>query len=195
MKFKRVTPDFFKGTTEEVAKKLLGKILVRIIKGKILSGKIVETEAYLDENDFASHSAVGMTERNKVMFGEAGLVYVYFTYGMHYCFNVVTGETGKGSAVLIRSLEPIDGIDLMKKFRQKNDVHILTNGPAKLCQALKIDRRLNGIDLKTSKEIFIAEPEDNEKLDIVITKRIGIKKSQDLPLRFYVKENKFVSKK
>jgi DNA-3-methyladenine glycosylase len=195
MKFKRVTPDFFKGTTEEVAKKLLGKILVRIIKGKILSGKIVETEAYLDENDFASHSAVGMTERNKVMFGEAGLVYVYFTYGMHYCFNVVTGETGKGSAVLIRSLEPIDGIDLMKKFRQKNDVHILTNGPAKLCQALKIDRRLNGIDLKTSKEIFIAEPEDNEKLGIVITKRIGIKKSQDLPLRFYVKENKFVSKK
>ena len=195
MKYKRVTPDFFKGTTEEVAKKLLGKILVRVISGKILFGKIVETEAYLDENDLASHSAVGMTERNKVMFGEAGLAYVYFTYGMHYCFNVVTGEVGKGSAVLIRSLEPIDGIDLMKKFRQKDDVHILTNGPAKLCQALKIDKRLNGVDLKTSNEIFIAEPDKNEKFEVVITKRIGIEKSKDLLLRFYIKENKFVSKK
>jgi len=195
MKYKRVTPDFFKGTTEEVAKKLLGKILVRVIGGKILSGKIVETEAYLDENDLASHSAVGMTERNKVMFGEAGLAYVYFTYGMHYCFNVVTGEVGKGSAVLIRSLEPIDGIDLMKKFRQKDDVHILTNGPAKLCQALKIDKKLNGVDLKTSNEIFIAEPDKNEKFEVVITKRIGIEKSKDLLLRFYIKENKFVSKK
>jgi DNA-3-methyladenine glycosylase len=195
MKYKRVTPDFFKGTTEEVAKKLLGKILVRVIGGKILSGKIVETEAYLDENDLASHSAVGMTERNKVMFGEAGLAYVYFTYGMHYCFNVVTGEVGKGSAVLIRSLEPIDGIDLMKKFRQKDDVHILTNGPAKLCQALKIDKKLNGVDLKTSNEIFIAEPDKNEKFEVVITKRIGIEKSKDLLLRFYIKENKYVSKK
>ena len=195
MKYKRVTPDFFKGTTEEVAKKLLGKIFVRLIGGRILSGKIVETEAYLDENDLASHSAVGMTERNKVMFGEAGLAYVYFTYGMHYCFNVVTGEVGKGSAVLIRSLEPIDGIDLMKKFRQKNDVHILTNGPAKLCQALKIDKRLNGVDLKTSNEIFIAEPDKNEKFEVVITKRIGIEKSKDLLLRFYIKENKYVSKK
>jgi len=195
MKYKRVTPDFFKGTTEEVARKLLGKILVRVIGGKILSGKIVETEAYLDENDLASHSAVGMTERNKVMFGEAGLAYVYFTYGMHYCFNVVTGEVGKGSAVLIRSLEPIDGIDLMKKFRQKDDVHILTNGPAKLCQALKIDKKLNGDDLKTSNEIFIAEPDKNEKFEVVITKRIGIEKSKDLLLRFYIKENKFVSKK
>jgi len=195
MKYKRVTPDFFKGTTEKVARKLLGKILVRVIGGKILSGKIVETEAYLDENDLASHSAVGMTERNKVMFGEAGLAYVYFTYGMHYCFNVVTGEVGKGSAVLIRSLEPIDGIDLMKKFRQKDDVHILTNGPAKLCQALKIDKKLNGVDLKTSNEIFIAEPDKNEKFEVVITKRIGIEKSKDLLLRFYIKENKFVSKK
>jgi len=136
-----------------------------------------------------------MTERNKVMFGEAGLAYVYFTYGMHYCFNVVTGEVGKGSAVLIRSLEPIDGIDLMKKFRQKDDVHILTNGPAKLCQALKIDKKLNGVDLKTSNEIFIAEPDKNEKFEVVITKRIGIEKSKDLLLRFYIKENKFVSKK
>ncbi|MCR4416871.1 MAG: DNA-3-methyladenine glycosylase [Ignavibacteria bacterium] len=195
MNYQRVNPDFFKGPTEKVAKKLLGKILVRVIKGKILSGKIVETEAYLDENDLASHSAVGMTERNKVMFGEAGLAYVYFTYGMHYCFNVVTGEKGKGSAVLIRAIEPIEGIDLMKKFRRKEDLNILTNGPAKLCQALNIDKRLNGVDLKSSNEIFIAEPFNKENFEIVVSKRIGIEKSKDLPLRFYIKENKFVSKK
>ncbi len=190
----RVSNSFFDGTTEEVAQNLLGKILVRIFNGKILSGKIVETEAYLDENDFASHSALGMTERNKVMFGEAGLAYVYFTYGMHYCFNVVTGEVGKGSAVLIRALEPLDGIELMKKFRNQTDINNLTNGPAKLCQALKIDKKLNGEDLKTSSKIYIAEGE-NEKFEIVKTKRIGIEKSKDLLLRFYIKENKFISRK
>jgi len=195
MNYKRVTPDFFKGSTEEVAKKLLGKILVRTYKGQKISGMIVETEAYLDENDLASHSAVGMTERNKAMFGEAGLAYVYFTYGMHYCFNVVTGDEGKGSAVLIRSLEPLEGIELMKKFRKQKDVHILTNGPAKLCQALKIDKKLNGVDLKTSKEIFIAESDQTQRFEIVTSTRIGIEKSKDLPLRFYIKENKFVSKK
>lgn len=193
-KLNRLSSDLFKGPTEEVARKLLGKILVRIYKGKILTGKIVETEAYLDENDFASHSAVGITERNKVMFGEAGLAYVYFTYGMHYCFNVVTGEVGKGSAVLIRALEPLDGIELMKKFRNQTDIHNLTNGPAKLCQALKIDKKLNGEDLKTSSEIFIAEGE-KEKFEIVQTKRVGIEKSKDLLLRFYIKENKFISRK
>lgn len=195
MTFTRVNHKFFKGSTEEIAKRLLGKILVRIFNGKILAGKIVETEAYLDMNDLASHSAVGLTERNKVMFGEAGLAYVYFTYGMHYCFNVVTGEEGKGSAVLIRALEPIEGLELMKKFRNINDVANLTNGPAKLCQAFKIDKKLNGVDLKNSSEIFIAEPIHNENFEILTTTRIGIKKSKDLPLRFYIKENKFVSKK
>lgn len=194
MDYRKVAPDFFKGSTEEVAKKLLGKILVRNINGKILSGMIVETEAYLDENDFASHSAVGITERNKVMFGEAGLAYVYFTYGMHYCFNVVTGSVGRGSAVLIRALQPLEGIDLMKKFRKKEDTFILTNGPAKLCQALKIDRKINGVNLKSSPEIFIAEMEQSNNFEIVVTKRIGIKKSQELPLRFFIKANKFVSK-
>ncbi|MGB9663887.1 MAG: DNA-3-methyladenine glycosylase [Ignavibacteria bacterium] len=195
MDYKRVTPEFFIGPTDKIAKKLLGKILVRNFKGKVLSGKIVETEAYLDENDLASHSAVGITERNKVMFGKAGLAYVYFTYGMHYCFNVVTGEEGKGSAVLIRALEPIEGIELMKKFRQKEDIQILTNGPAKLCQALKIDKKLNGVDLRTSNEIYIAEPFLKENFEIAVSLRIGIEKSKDLPLRFYIKENKFVSRK
>lgn len=190
----RVSNSFFNVTTEEVAQNLLGKILVRIYNGRILLGKIVETEAYLDENDFASHSAVGITERNKVMFGEAGLAYVYFTYGMHYCFNVVTGEVGKGSAVLIRALEPLEGIDLMKKFRNQENVQNLTNGPAKLCQAFRIDKKLNGEDLKTSSKIYIANSDD-EEFEIVKTRRIGIEKSKDLLLRFYIKGNNFVSKK
>ncbi len=195
MKYTKVKNNFFQDSTPEVAKNLLGKILVRVFKGQILAGKIVETEAYLDDNDLASHSAIGMTERNKVMFGEPGLAYVYFTYGMHYCFNVVTGEKGKGSAVLIRALEPIEGIELMKKFRNKSDIVNLTNGPAKLCQALKIDKKFNGVDLKTSPDLFIAESISNSTFEIVRTTRIGIEKSKDLPLRFYIKENKFVSKK
>jgi len=194
MTYRRVSPDFFNGTTEEVASKLLGKILLRNIENQILAGIIVETEAYLDSDDLASHSAVGMTERNRAMFGEAGLAYVYFTYGMHYCFNVVTGEVGKGSAVLIRSIEPKEGIELMKKFRGKNDINTLTKGPARLCQALKIDKRLNGVDLKTSSEIYITES-DLKNFEIVRSRRIGIQKSKEKLLRFYIKNNHFVSKK
>lgn len=194
MVYKKLPKNFYEGSTEEVAKKLLGKILIRKIGNKILAGKIVETEAYLDKDDLASHSAVGMTNRNKVMFGEAGLAYVYFTYGMHYCFNVVTGEVGRGSAVLIRALEPLEGIEVMKKNRKKEEIYLLTNGPAKLCQAFRIDKRLNGVDLKKSDEIFIAYL-DEEDFEIVQTKRIGINKSKDKLLRFYIKNNSFVSKK
>lgn len=194
MVYKKLPKNFYEGSTEEVAKKLLGKILIRKIGNKVLAGKIVETEAYLDKDDLASHSAVGMTNRNKVMFGEAGLAYVYFTYGMHYCFNVVTGEVGRGSAVLIRALEPLEGIEVMKKNRKKEEIYLLTNGPAKLCQAFRIDKRLNGVDLKKSDEIFIAYL-DEEDFEIVQTKRIGINKSKDKLLRFYIKNNSFVSKK
>lgn len=194
MVYKKLPKNFYEGSTEEIAKKLLGKILVRKIGNKILAGKIVETEAYLDKDDLASHSAVGITDRNKVMFGEAGLAYVYFTYGMHYCFNVVTGEVGKGSAVLIRALEPLEGIEVMKKNRKKEEILLLTNGPAKLCQAFKIDKKFNGIDLKKSDEIFIAYS-DEEDFEIVQTKRIGINKSKDKLLRFCIKNSSFVSKK
>lgn len=190
---KRIDNSIFNLSTKNLAIELLGKLLVRKIGQKYLIGEIVETEAYLDKNDLASHSAVGKTTRNEVMFDESGLAYVYFTYGMHYCFNVVTGESGKGSAVLIRALEPIAGINIMQKNRRTNNFTNLTNGPAKLCQAFSIDKSLNGLDLRKSKILYLANSIE-EKFLVVKTSRIGIKKSQEKLLRFYIKENNFVSK-
>lgn len=190
---KRIDNSIFNLSTKNLAVELLGKFLVRKIGHKYLVGKIVETEAYLDKNDLASHSAVGKTTRNEVMFDEAGLAYVYFTYGMHYCFNVVSGQSGKGSAVLIRAVEPIAGINTMQKNRGTNNFTNLTNGPAKLCQAFTIDKSLNGLDLRKSKILYLANSIE-EKFLVAKTSRIGIKKSQEKLLRFYIKENKFVSK-
>lgn len=190
---KRIDNSIFNLSTKNLAIELLGKLLVRKIGQKYLIGEIVETEAYLDKNDLASHSAVGKTIRNEVMFDEAGLGYVYFTYGMHYCFNVVSGKNGIGSAVLIRALEPIAGINIMQKNRRTNILTNLTNGPAKLCQAFNIDKSLNGLDLRKSKILYLANSFE-EKFLIAKTSRIGIKKSQEKLLRFYIKENRFVSK-
>ncbi|MCX8009793.1 MAG: DNA-3-methyladenine glycosylase [Ignavibacteria bacterium] len=190
----RLGEDFFSRPTLRLAKDLLGKILVRRIDEKILKGKIVETEAYVDRNDLAAHSAAGKTARNKVMFGEPGLAYVYFTYGMHYCFNIVAEKIGRGCAVLIRSLEPIEGLEFMMKFRGTDSIENLTNGPAKLCEAFNIDKRLNGCDLKTSNELFLIDSEISQ-FKIVQTTRVGIKQSIDKKYRFYIKGNPFVSKK
>lgn len=166
----------------EVAPRLLGCILQREINGQILAGRIVETEAY-DQTDAASHSYKGKTPRTDVMFGPAGHLYVYFTYGMHYCCNVVTGQPGEGSAVLIRALEPLEGQALPRT----------TNGPAKLCQALGIDKSLNGHDLSQPPlELILRPPLKTE--DIVQTTRVGITKAKDAPLRFYIKGNPHVSK-
>jgi DNA-3-methyladenine glycosylase len=176
----------------EVAPRLLGCILQREINGHIASGKIVETEAY-DQYDAASHSYRGQTPRTGIMFGPAGFLYVYFTYGMHYCCNVVTGRPGEGSAVLIRALEPIEGEAIMSANRNNLTGHQLTNGPAKLCQALQIDKALNGHDLTTSPLKLIMQPSAATD-SIVQTTRIGITKARDAPLRFYLKDNPFVSK-
>jgi len=191
--YKPIDNSFFKHSTKNLAIELLGKYLVRKIDRNILIGKIVETEAYLDNNDLASHSAVGKTKRNEVMFEEAGRSYVYFTYGRHYCFNVVSGLKGKGSAVLIRALEPLHGIDYMMKNRRIKNLSNLTNGPAKLCEAFSIDKTVNGLDLRVSKILYISNG-DCPEFEIVKTARIGIKKSAEKLLRFYIKGNKFVSK-
>ena len=177
---------------EEAARRLLGCEMVREIDGKILSGKIVETEAY-HQYDVASHSYRGQTPRTKVMFGPAGFLYVYFTYGMHYCCNIVTGADGEGSAVLIRALKPIEGQTEMSLNRKGLEGAALTNGPAKLCQALLIDKQLNGHNLKQKPLRLIIKPKlsDNE---IVKSTRIGISRAQDAELRFYIKNNPFVSK-
>lgn len=177
---------------EDAAPRLLGCHLVRHINGRRLVGRIVETEAY-DQSDAASHSYRGRTPRTDVMFGPAGRLYVYFTYGMHYCCNVVCAPDGYGSAVLIRAVEPIDGEDLMAEFRGGKSGADVTNGPAKFCQAFRIDRSLNGQNLeKEPMQLIIQPPVD--QADIVQTTRIGITQAKDVPWRFYMRDNRYVSK-
>ena len=154
-------------------------------------GKIVETEAYL-HNDPAAHSFSGRTKRNSPMFEKPGTAYVYFTYGMHFCFNVVTAEEGVGEAVLIRALEPVEGIALMKKRRKQEDVQQLCNGPAKLVQAMGIHKNHN-IHFLLNKPLYL-EQREREKIKIVSVTRIGISKAVEKKWRFYLKNNPFVSR-
>lgn len=174
--------DFYNRNTLEVAKDLLGCKLCRKIDGQILSGIIVETEAYT-QNDPACHAFRGKTPRSITLFKHPGLAYVYFTYGMHHCFNVVTENVETAGAVLIRALEPIAPL-------------CDTNGPAKLCREMQITRALNEIDLTSkNEELWIEEGKKISKNKVHTTTRIGIKQAVDYPWRFYVKDNVFVSKK
>lgn len=176
-----------------VAPRLLGSILIRTLPdGTELSGRIVETEAY-DQSDAASHSYKGRTPRTDVMFGPAGRLYVYFTYGMHYCCNVVTGPEGHGSAVLIRAVEPLEGSDIMTNNRHGRGGYELTNGPAKVCQAFGIDRAWNGHDLREQPlRLILTQPLDADR--IVQTVRIGIRQAKDMPWRFFIRDNPYVSR-
>jgi DNA-3-methyladenine glycosylase len=203
MKFsikKKLPLKFYKRDLHTVAKELLGKYIVKEYDGFYLSGRIVEVEAYDGNIDEAAHSFSGKTKRNQVMFEGAGKLYVYFTYGMHFCANVVTGNVNDGKAILIRAVEPIDGIDQMalnrfgKKTATENELKNLCSGPGKFCKAFNIDRNDNGTDL-TGDSIFIINATKLKPECIVSTKRIGIKKSVDLQWRYYIKENKFVSKR
>jgi DNA-3-methyladenine glycosylase len=184
--------DFLRGPAEEVAPRLLGCELVRELNGQTLRGRIVEVEAY-DQADAASHSYRGRTPRTDVMFGPAGFLYVYFTYGMHYCMNIVTGPEGHGSAVLIRALEPLAGQVIMSQNRHGLAGDQLTNGPAKLCQALGVDRSWNGHNLSTPPLQLIVRPQ-LPQTEVVQSTRIGISRAQDVPWRWYVAGNRFVSK-
>ncbi len=182
---------FLAGAAEEVAPRLLGCELVRWLDGQELRCRIVETEAY-DETDAASHSYKGRTARTQVMFGPPGHLYVYFTYGMHYCCNVVTGAEGTGSAVLIRAIEPLVGEAAMVERRHGVTGVGATNGPAKLCQALAIDRAMNGHNLSIKPLQLVTKPE-LEKRQIIRTTRIGISQAKDVPWRFYIADNPYVS--
>ncbi len=183
--------NFLSRPASEVAPLLLGCILEREIDGKVLKVRIVETEAY-EETDAASHSYKGKTPRTDVMFGEPGHLYVYFTYGMHYCCNVVTDKAGNGSAVLIRAVEPLEGEGFMQDLRARSGVE-LTNGPAKLCQALAIDKKLNGHDLSAS-PLKLNLHDSIDSSNITQTTRIGISQAKDVRWRFYITDNKYVSK-
>lgn len=197
---KKLPADFYRKDALKVAVALLGKILVRNTNNITLAGKIVEVEAYKGSIDEAAHTFGGKTKRNEVMFQDGGVLYVYFTYGMHYCSNVVTGPHGEGEAVLLRGIEPINGIEAMVLNRfeinsvsEKEKIN-LTNGPAKICKAFGLDKTWNGTDLRSDQLFIIDQPKVPTK-QIVTTTRIGIKKSVDLPWRFYIKNNPFVSKK
>lgn len=196
----KLPSKFYTRNVLTVAKELLGKIFVRIIDDKILSGLIVETEAYDGSIDEAAHSYNGKTKRNSVMFDKGGILYVYFTYGVHHCCNVVTGKQNESCAVLIRGIEPICGLDHMalnrfgKSTLAEKEYLNLTSGPGKICNAFAIKRKDNGTDL-VGNSIFIIEGIKPGKNKIVTSTRIGIKKSADLPWRFYIKDNQFVSRK
>ncbi len=188
--------EFYSRNTIDVAKGLLGKILVRIIDGKVISGAIVESEAYRSTDDPASHSYRGRTERNSVMFGEAGHAYVYFTYGNHYCLNIVAKEdTTPAGAVLIRAIEPIEGVSSMRRYRKTSDPYNLTSGPGKLTQALKVTKSQNGVDVTKKEELYVVNGKHIDESEIVATSRIGIRVALDKPWRFHIAENEFVSKK
>jgi DNA-3-methyladenine glycosylase len=148
--------DFYARDTLSTAPALLGKKLVRIYNGNILSGLVCETEAYLGSLDSASHAFKGKTPRNSVMFGPAGRAYVYFVYGMHYLLNVVTEAEENPCAILIRAIVPFDGIEHMQRYRRRGGKN-LTDGPAKLCQALAIDKSLNGWDLTAGKKLWVED--------------------------------------
>jgi DNA-3-methyladenine glycosylase len=196
---------FYNRDSVIVAKELLGKVLVHRIEGNRVAAKIVETEAYMGVIDKAAHSYGGKrTPRVEVMYGGPGFSYVFFIYGMYYCFNIVTREEGTPQAVLIRAVEPVENFEFMaqnrfqKSYEQLNGRQLtgLTNGPGKLCGALAIDRSLNGEDLCGSK-LFLEEGADMG-FNIVTAKRVGIDyagEAKDYPWRFYMEGNKYVSVK
>jgi len=197
---KKLAKNFYQRELIIVAKELLGKILVSRSGDNILSGKIVEVEAYHGDFDQAAHSFRGITERTKIMFNEGGYLYVYFTYGAHHCCNVVTGKKGQGTAVLIRAVEPVSGIDEMiknrfkRKLKNEKEVFNLTSGPGKVCQAFGIDRAHSGTNL-TGDSIFILDSKKLPNKKIGISTRIGITKSVDLPWRFFTRSNPYLSRK
>jgi len=197
---RKLKKSFYRRELLDVARDLLGKIIVKAGGNKILAGKIVEVEAYHGDSDEAAHSYGGITKRNEIMFEAGGYLYVYFTYGAHHCCNVVTGKRGQGTAVLIRAVEPVEGIDSMIKNRfgrkLKNDKEIfnLTSGPGKVCQAFSIDRTYSGIDL-TGNKIFILNGEKIKSKEIGVSKRIGIARSVDLLWRFFIKNSPYLSRK
>ncbi len=186
----RVLPrSFYERPTVEVARDLLGKILVH---GRT-AGRIVEVEAYLGEQDRAAHAWHGLTPRTRVLYGPPGHAYVYFIYGMYECLNLVAEPVGTPGCVLIRALQPVSGLDLMRRRRPGvRSLHELTSGPGKLTQAMGITRRLNGADV-TRGPLTVRAPENRPDFQIGVSPRIGIRHCTDWPLRFYIEGNPCVS--
>jgi len=193
---KKLPRSFYSRCTLDVAQDLIGKVLVRDFDGRLLSGKIVETEAYVGPHDLACHASKGHTPRTSIMFGPAGYAYVYMIYGFYFCLNVVTERIGYPAAVLIRGVEPLENLDFMRELRNnpERDTNI-ASGPGKLCRAMSIDKRLNGEDL-LGRTLWI----EDRKIDsgpILSSPRVGVDYAgeyKDKPWRFYLANNPHVSK-
>jgi DNA-3-methyladenine glycosylase len=190
---RRLRRSFFARPSTVVAPDLLGRVLVRELPdGRRLAARLVEVEAY-DEGDPASHSFRGPTPRTEVMFGPPGHLYVYLSYGLHDCMNVVTGPVGRGSAVLLRAAEPLEGLDAMSAHRGLDAVRLLCSGPGRLAQALAISRSNNGLDLVTGRSLHLHAGEPVGRRGIARTTRVGITVAADVPWRFVERESPFVS--
>jgi DNA-3-methyladenine glycosylase len=201
MTSEKLSRKFYVRPARKIARDLLGKFIVRKIGRKKIIGKIVETEAYVGPEDKASHAYCGkITERNKAEYMTGGHIYIYLVYGMHWQLNISTGSEGDPECVLLRALEPIDiGKDSSKLKTQNSKLKIVPNGPGKLCRYLKLDKSFYGEDVTTSRRIWLVDR--NEKIKdskIVSAARIGIDYAEEWvekPLRFYIKNNSFVSRK
>ena len=194
MRPRPLPPEYYARDTVVVAKALLGQLLVSVVGGRRCLARIVETEAYVGPHDPACHAAGWRrTARNEVLYGPPGLAYVYFTYGMHWCANVVTEREGFPAAVLLRAAEPLEGLNVMRKRRGRVHDEALAAGPARLTQALGIDRRLNGHRL-TERPLWIAEGERVAPRRVAASPRVGIRVAADWKLRFYIRDNPFVSR-
>ncbi|HEV8181052.1 MAG TPA: DNA-3-methyladenine glycosylase [Candidatus Angelobacter sp.] len=203
-KAKLLHRDFFNRDPRAVARELLGKLIVRREGRKQIAGRIVEVEAYLGAGDLAAHAAAGNTARNSVLWGPPGHAYVYFIYGVHYCLNISCLPAGEAGCVLIRALEPVSGIANMAKARgladldltSTRDLRRLASGPGKLCEALGITRpRDNGKDMLSSASDLQVISDRFRTKEVAITQRIGITKSIEMPLRYVVAGNAFLSRK
>jgi len=195
---------FFNRDPRIVARELLGKIIVRNAGRKMLAGRIVEVEAYLGAGDLAAHAAAGHTARNAVLFGPPGHAYVYFIYGVHYCLNISCLPNGEAGGILFRALEPISGIPAMAEARgftgldlaSARDLRRIASGPGKLCEALGVTRpRDNGKDMVSPHSDLQVMDDGFSVEQIAVTPRIGITKSAEMPLRYIIAGNAFVSKK
>jgi DNA-3-methyladenine glycosylase len=189
--------EFYARDILTVARELLGQRLVRLLGGERLSGRIVEVEAYDGVDDQASHARSGRTDRNASMYGPPGHAYVYFIYGMHYCLNAVAEPESHPAAVLIRALEPLEGVEMMRERRGGRTRAMLTSGPARLCQALEIDRRFDGADLCTTESrLYIELDEIVPKGSLQASRRVGVRGDEtavSAPWRFYILDNPYVS--
>jgi DNA-3-methyladenine glycosylase len=187
---------FYEQQTVQAAQELLGKYLVRVHPDGVTTGMILETEAYAGPEDLASHASRGRTPRTAVMFGPPGFAYVYVIYGLHHCLNVVTEPEGYPAAVLIRAVQPDEGLDLMRARRQREEITLLASGPGRLCQSFGVERSLSGLDL--CGETLFVEDHHRRPAGIIATPRIGVDYAgswKEVPWRFYIAGHPGISKR